>query len=409
MARRDELVVGLDVGTTKVCAIVGQATEDGIDVMGIGSHPSKGLRKGVVVNIDVTVASIKKAVEEAEAMAGVEISTVYAGIAGSHIKSFQSTGVVAVRDGEVTAQDVQRVIDAARTIAIPSDSVVLHTLPQEFIVDNQDGIKEPVGMSGVRLEAKVHIVTGGSTSMANITKCCERVGLHVADVVLQPLASAEAVLSDDEREIGVALVDIGGGTTDIVLYADGSVVHTSVLTLGGASVTMDVSQGLRTPLAEAEAVKQKYGCALTALVDESETVEVPMVGGRPPRSIPRRVLGEIIEPRMEEIFGLVAKVIEESGQKEHLAAGVVLTGGGVTMRGTQELAEEVLGMPVRIGMPCGLGGLADVVRSPMYATAVGLLKFGARRTASGEGAAVREEPRWNGVRRRMGHWLKEVF
>jgi cell division protein FtsA len=408
MARHDDIVVGLDIGTTKVCAIVGAATEGGLDVMGIGSHPSKGLRKGVVVNIDVTVSSIKKAVEEAEAMAGVEISTVYAGIAGSHIRSFTSNGVVAVRDGEVDRADVQRVVEAARTVAIPSDSIVLHTLPQEFIVDSQDGIREPVGMSGVRLEAKVHIVTGGTTSMQNITKCCERVGLHVADVVLQPLASSEAVLSDDEREIGVALVDIGGGTTDIVLFVDGSIVHTSVLTIGGQSVTMDVSQGLRTPIAEAEAIKQKHGCAMTSLIEEAETIEVPMVGGRAPRSIPRRVLGEIIEPRMEEIFGLVGKVLDESGHKESLAAGVVLTGGGVTMKGAQELAEEVLGMPVRRGVPSGIGGLADVVRSPMYATAVGLLKFGAKKAASGE-ERPREEPRWPGVRRKMGAWLKEIF
>jgi cell division protein FtsA len=414
MARRDEIVVGLDIGTTKVCCVVGQATDEGIDVIGIGSHPSRGLRGGVVVNIEQTVASIQRAVEEAEQMAGVDISTVYAGIAGGHIKGMNSTGVVAVRDKEVHKLDVDRVLDAAKAIAIPMDREVVHALPQEFIVDNQNGIREPVGMNGVRLEAKVHIVTGSVASAQNIIKCAERSGLTVAEVVLEQLASSYGVLSPDEKEIGVALIDIGGGTTDIILYVDGSVVHTSVIPLGGLNITHDIATGLRTPVAEAESIKQKYGCALGSLVDPEEQIEVPSVGGRPARTIPRRVLCDIIEPRVEEIFQLIRAEITATGFHDLLASGAVITGGATILEGMPEMSEEVLGLPVRRGAPTGIGGLADVVKSPMYATAVGLVLYGAEQgkaspTERAVRAAVEGPSGFVRVKRRMGDWLREIF
>ncbi|MBI2893041.1 MAG: cell division protein FtsA [Deltaproteobacteria bacterium] len=413
MARREEIVVGLDIGTTKVCCVVGQATDDGIDIIGIGSHPSKGLRKGVVVNIEQTVASIQRAVEEAEQMAGVEISTVYAGIAGGHIKGFNSSGVVAVRDKEIGAHDVDRVLDAAKAIAIPVDREVVHALPQEFIVDNQDGIHEPVGMNGVRLEAKVHIVTGSVSSAQNIVKCAQRCDLTVADIVLEQLASSYGVLSEDEKEIGVALVDIGGGTTDIVLFVDGSVMHTAVIPLGGLNLTQDIATGLRTPIAEAEAIKQKHGCALTSLVDPEEEIEVPSVGGRPARSIKRRVLCEIVEPRVEEIFQLVRAEIANTGYHDLLASGAVITGGATIMEGMPEMAEDVLGLPVRRASPTGIGGLADVVKNPMYATAVGLVMYGANEQRGKPSVRVTrpggEDRVVSKIGRRVSDWLREVF
>ncbi|HEY0840215.1 MAG TPA: cell division protein FtsA, partial [Vulgatibacter sp.] len=323
MAKKGELIVGLDIGTTKICAIVGEVTDDGIDIIGIGSHPSKGLRKGVVVNIEATVSSIKRAIEEAELMAGCEINTVYTGIAGGHIKGFNSQGIVAVKDKEVREADIQRVIDAAKAVAIPLDREVIHVLPQEYVIDEQGGIKEPLGMAGVRLEAKVHIVTGAVSSAQNIIKCAARTGLNVADIVLQPLASAEAVLGEDEKELGVCLVDIGGGTTDIAIFSGGSIAHTGVIALGGNNLTSDIAIGLRTPAHEAERIKQKAGCCMPSMVGEDETIEVPSVGGRQPREVPRQLLVDIIMPRVEEIFEHVRKEIVRSGHQDLLASGIV--------------------------------------------------------------------------------------
>jgi len=331
MGKKNSIIVGLDIGTSKVCAIVGEVIEQGIEVIGVGSHISEGLRKGVVINIESTVNSIKKAVEEAELMAGCEINSVFTGIAGGHIKGFNSHGIVAVKHKEVTQRDVDRVIDAAKAVAIPMDREVLHILPQEYIIDDQDGIKEPLGMSGVRLESKVHIVTGAVASAQNIIKCCNRTGLNVADVALEPLASAEAVLTPEEKELGVALVDMGGGTTDIALFHDGAVKHTVVLAIGGNHLTSDIAAGLRTPIGEAERIKQKYGYARTSMVTEDERVEVPSVGGRNFRTISRQILSEIIEPRMEEILQLIQREIAKSGYQESLASGVVMTGGSTLL------------------------------------------------------------------------------
>src|SRR5689334_13851337 len=408
MAKDGDILVGLDIGTTKICCIVGELTDGGIDIIGIGSHPSKGLRKGVVVNIDATVASIKRAIEEAEHMGGCEISTVYTGIAGGHIKAFSSHGVVAVKDKEVRQTDVDRVIDQAKAVAIPLDREVIHVLPQEFVVDDQDGIKEPVGMSGVRLEAKALIVTGAVSSAQNIIKCAQRTGLNVADIVLQPLASSLAVLSEDEKELGVCLVDIGGGTTDIAIFSGGSIVHTAVIALGGNNLTSDVAIGLRTPVHEAERIKQRHGCCLPSLVDKEETIEVPSVGGRQPRVLSRQILTEILEPRVEEIFQLVHREIQKCGYEDLLASGVVITGGSTLLAGMPELAEEVVGLPVRRGMPRGIGGLVDVVKSPMYATGVGLVVYGARHTDR-RLFRIREENVYRKVRGRMREWLEEIF
>jgi cell division protein FtsA len=408
----NEIIAGLDLGTTKVCAIVAEQTDDGIDVIGIGSVPAKGLKKGVVVNIESTVQAIKAAIEQAETMAGVEIGTVYAGIAGSHVRGMNQEGVAAIATREVTQDDVDRVLEQAKAIPLPGDRQVIHVLPQEFIVDDQDGIKEPVGMSGVRLETRVHIVTAATPSIQNIIKCAERCDLHVAEVVLQPLASAAAVLSEDEKEIGVALIDVGGGTTDLIVYVDGAVVHTSVIPIGGINFTNDVATGLRTPMAEAERIKIKYGCAATRMVEDDETIEVPSVGGRPPRTLPRRALCDIIEPRAEEIFAAARHVIAETGFGDMLAAGAVITGGTTLLDGMPELAEEVLGLPARRAAPTGIGGLIDVVRSPAYATGVGLVKYGAARHRAAT-RVVEEEviamPAGDGWGLRLGQWFREVF
>jgi cell division protein FtsA len=403
-----ELIVGLDIGTTKICAIVGELTDSGIDIIGIGTHPSKGLRKGVVVNIEATVASIRRSIEEAELMAGCEIAHVYTGIAGGHIKGFNSQGIVAVKDKEVREADIARVIDAAKAVAIPLDREVIHVLPQEYIIDDQGGIKEPLGMSGVRLEAKVHIVTGAVSSAQNIVKCANRTGLNVSDIVLQPLASAEAVLSDDEKELGVCLVDIGGGTTDIVVFSGGSIVHTAVIALGGNNLTSDIAIGLRTPAHEAERLKQKHGCALASMVAKDETIEVPSVGGRHPRVLGRQILCEILEPRVEEIFQLVQREVQKCGYEDLLASGVVITGGSTLLAGMPELAEEVLALPVRRGMPRGIGGLVDVVKSPMYATGVGLVIYGAKHQDR-RIFRIREENVYRKVKGRMREWLEEIF
>ena len=406
MAKRSPLVVGLDIGTYKVSAIVGELGESGLEVVGIGTAPSKGLRKGVVVNIEATVESIRKAVEEAELMAGCEIHTVTTGIAGAHIKGFNSHGVVAVKSPEVSASDVERVLDAARAVALPMDRQVIHVLPQEFVVDDQDGIKEPIGMAGVRLESKVHIITASVTSTQNVVKCCQRAGLHVADLVLEPLASGEAVVTPEERELGVVLVDIGGGTTDLVVFHNGAVKHTAVLPIGGHHLTNDISAGLRTPYAEAEKIKQRFGCALSNMVARQETIEVPSIGGRGPRVLSRQILAEIIEPRVEEIFSLVAREVARSGYDDLLASGVVVTGGTTVLEGVPELAEQVFHLPVRRGVPLQVGGLVDVVSSPMYATGVGLILYGLRQAAShanGNGHF------WSRMRHRVNELFREIF
>ncbi len=379
MSKHVPLIVGLDIGTSKIACIVAEAAPDGkIDVIGIGTHASKGLRKGVVVNIESTVESIRLAVEEAELMAGVNIQSVYAGIAGSHIRGYNSHGVVATKNGEVTQEDVDRVIDAARAMNIPADQKILHILPQEFIIDGQDGIKEPVGMSGVRLEARVHIVTGAVSSAQNIIKCCNRCDLDVADMVLEQVASAEAVLDQEEKDMGVVLVDIGGGTTDIAVFLNGAITHTAVIPIGGDHLTNDLVIGLRTSAREADKLKRKYGACMTSLVSPEEQIEIPSVGGRPPRPMPRQVMAQILEPRVEELFEMIKGELERSGYQELVAAGIVLTGGSSLLDGMIELAEEVFDMPVRLGRPTGVGGLVDVVSSPVYATGVGLVLYGHR-------------------------------
>ncbi|MBI5515483.1 MAG: cell division protein FtsA [Deltaproteobacteria bacterium] len=422
MAKPGDIIVGLDIGTTKTVALVGEVGVDGVDITGVGTARSNGLRKGVVVNIESTVASIREAVESAGNMAGVEIKTVFAGIAGSHVEGRNSHGIVSIADHEVNADDVERVLDQARRISLPMDRQVLHAIPQEFIVDHQDGVREPVGMSGVRLEARVHLVTAALPSVQNVTKCAERCGLEVSELVLEPLASAEAVLTEDEKEIGVALVDIGGGTTDVVLFFDKALVHTAVIPLGGMNLTNDIVAGLRTPVGEAERIKLRHGCALSSLVDAADVIEVPGVGGRVARTLARQDLVAIIEPRMEEMFQLVKRVLDSSGYAEVLGAGVVLTGGAVQLEGTVELAEQVLGLPIRRGSPTGVGGLLEMIASPSMATAVGLLKYGATRPVRpaallGRHApvmappiAVTEDlPEARSPWRRLWGWFQEVF
>jgi cell division protein FtsA len=371
------LIVGLDIGTSKVVAIVGEINNsDEIEVVGIGSHPSKGLKRGVVINIESTVHSIQKAVEEAELMAGCDIHSVYTGIAGSHVRSLNSHGIVAIRDNEVSESDVERVIDAARAVAIPADQKILHILPQEFLIDNQDGIREPVGMSGVRLEAKVHMVTGAESAAQNIVKCVKRCGLDVDDIVLEQLASSYSVLTEDEKELGSCLVDIGGGTTDIAVFIGGAIQHTAVIPIAGDQVTNDIAVSMRTPTPYAEEIKIKYACALSQLANPDETIEVPSVGDRPPRRLARQTLAEIVEPRFEELFKLIRNELKRSGYEELIAAGIVITGGSSKMEGAVELAEEIFHMPVRLGVPQYVEGLLDVVRNPIHATGVGLLLYG---------------------------------
>ncbi len=405
------LICGLDIGTTKICCVVGEATSGGVDIVGIGMHPSVGLRKGVVVNIDRTVESIKRAVEEAELMAGCEISSVYAGIAGGHIKGFNSHGVIAVKNREVGPQDIERVIDAARAVAIPMDREVIHTIAQEFIVDDQDGIQDPLGMAGVRLEAKVHIVTGAVTSAQNIIRCAHSAGLDVCDIVLESLASSEAVLSPEERELGVALIDFGGGTTDLAIFSQESIKHTAVLALGGTNLTNDIAIGLRTPLSYAEEIKKKYGCCLSSMIDKDEIIEVESVGGRKTRNLSRQVLGEILEPRVEEIFALINREMIRSGFDDQVTSGVVITGGAAMLEGVPEVAEQIFDLPVRRGYPLGVGGLSDVINNPMFATAVGLVIYGVKQE---EGQAekifrIRQKNIFNRVASRMKKWFKDVI
>ncbi|WP_196137169.1 cell division protein FtsA [Aliikangiella sp. G2MR2-5] len=378
-----KLIVGLDIGTSKVVAIVGEISAEGTtDIIGIGSHPSTGLKKGVVVNIESTVQSIQRAVEEAELMAGCQIHSVYAGIAGSHIRSLNSHGIVAIRDSEVNAGDVERVIDAAKAVAIPADQRILHILPQEFVIDNQEGIREPIGMSGVRLEAKVHMVTGAVSAAQNIVKCIRRCGLEVDDIILEQLASSYSVLTDDEKELGVCIVDIGGGTTDIAIFTEGAIRHTAVIPIAGDQVTNDIAVALRTPTQHAEEIKIKYACALRQLTSLEDTIEVPGVGDREAKKMSRQTLAEVVEPRYEELFTLIQAELRRSGFEEIIPAGIVLTGGSSKMEGLIELAEEVFHMPVRLGVPQGVQGLVDVVRNPIHATGVGLLLYGQQQNES---------------------------
>jgi cell division protein FtsA len=383
------MIVGLDIGTSKVVAIVGQRNQEGdIEVVGIGSHPSRGLKRGVVVNIETTVQAIQRAVEEAELMAGCRVHSVYVGIAGSHIRSLNSHGIVAVRDREVIKADIERVLDAAQAVAIPADQRILHVIPQEYVIDNQEGVKEPLGMSGVRLEAKVHLVTCAVNAYQNIEKCVKRCSLEVDEIILEQLASSYAVLTDDEKELGVCVVDIGGGTTDLAIFTGGAIRHTAVIPIAGDQVTNDIAMALRTPTQNAEEIKIKYACALTQLAGADETIRVPGVGDRASRELSRQSLAEVVEPRYEELFTLIQSELRRSGYEDLIAAGIVLTGGTSSMEGVVELAEEVFHMPVRLAVPQKVKGLSDVVNNPMYSTGVGLLLYGFKQLELG-----RETPR----------------
>ncbi len=409
MARETKnLVVALDIGTSKVAALVAELHADGsLEILGMGGHESKGLKKGVVVNIEATVNAVQRALEEAELMADCKIASAFTGIAGSHIKSFNSTGMVAIKDREVGALDVERAIETAKAVNIPTDQQILHVLRQEFIIDGQEDVREPIGMSGVRLEVKVHIVTGAVSAAQNIVKCVRRCGLGVNDLILQPLASSRAVLSEDETDLGVCLVDVGGGTSDIAVFTHGAIRHTAVIPIAGDQITNDIAMALRTPTAEAEVIKVRHGVALRQLADPNEMIEVPGIGDRGPRVMSRQTLAEVIEPRVEELFSLVQQVLRESGFEELLSSGVVLTGGSSVMRGMVELGEEVFHMPVRLGVPRYAGGLADVVRSPRYATAVGLLMEGVQQVRQGQ--LSRQDGSMRAVLARMREWFQRNF
>ncbi|HKQ30389.1 MAG TPA: cell division protein FtsA [Burkholderiales bacterium] len=413
MAKRDDekLIVGLDIGTSKVLAIVGEQNANGeLEIIGVGHHPSRGMKKGVVVNIESTVQSIQRAVEEAELMAGCQIHSVYAGIAGSHIRSTNSHGNVAIRDKEVSQFDIDRVIESASAMAIPADQKVLHVLPQEYIIDGQEGIREPIGMSGVRLESRVHIVTGAVSAVQNIVKCVRRCGLEVDDIILEQLASSTSVLTDDEKELGVCLVDIGGGTTDISVYTEGAIRHTAVIPIAGDQVTNDIAVALRTPTPNAEEIKKKYGCALTQLAQREETLEVPSVGDRPPRKLTRQTLAEVVEPRIEELYGLIQAELRRSGFEDVIGSGIVLTGGSAKMEGMIDLAEEVFHMPVRLGLPQYVGGLKGVIQNPIFATGVGLVLHGAKyRTGGSYTRTVQDAKGLKGVVGRMKSWFQGNF
>ena len=410
--QENRMIVGLDIGTSKVVAIVGEVSPEGeLEIVGIGSHRSSGLKKGVVVNIESTVQSIQRAVEEAELMAGCQIHSVYAGIAGSHIRSLNSHGIVAVKDREVFEQDVERVIDAAQAVAIPADQKILHILPQEYLIDEQEGVKEPLGMSGVRLEAKVHLVTCAVNAAQNIEKCIKRCGLEVEDIILEQLASSYSVLTDDEKELGVCMVDIGGGTTDIAIFTEGSIRHTGVIPIAGDQVTNDIAMALRTPTPHAEEIKIKYACALAKLAGENETIKVPSVGDRAPRDLSRQALAEVVEPRYDELFTLVQAELRRSGFEDLIAAGIVLTGGTAKMEGVVELAEEIFHMPVRLGAPQNVSGLTDIVNNPIYSTGVGLLHYAKQQsfegaTGSRKASKVVSENSWWS---RTKAWFQESF
>ena len=408
----ERLVVGLDIGPSKVLTLVGEVNPVGeVEIIGVGHHPARGMRKGVVSNIESTVQSIQRAVEEAELMAGCQIYSVFAGIAGAHINSFNSHGVVAIRDNEVDSSDIERVIEAARALAIPNDQKVLHILPQEFVIDGQEGIREPIGMSGVRLEAKVHIITGAVSAAQNVVKCIRRCGLEVDDIILEQLASSEAVLAEDEKDLGVCLVDIGGGTTDVAVFIEGAIRHTAVIPIAGDQITNDIAVALRTPTQAAEDIKKKYGCALIQLAHSDETIETPSVGDRPPRKLARQTLAEVVEPRVEELFELVRNELRRSGFEELMGTGIVLTGGSSKMNGMVELAEEVFHMPVRMGIPKTVQGLTDAVRNPIYSTGVGLIQFGHLNGSSRQAGLHQHslKPDFRSVMSRMKTWFQGGF
>ena len=412
MARAKEhskLIVGLDIGTSKIVAIVAEVKPDGgFEIIGMGSHPSRGLKKGVVVNIETTVNAIQRALEEAELMADCKIREVYTGIAGSHIRSFNSQGMVAVKDKEVAQPDIERVVDTARAVQIPNDQQILHVLNQEFIIDGQEDVREPVGMSGVRLEVKVHIITGAVSAAQNIVKCVRRCGLDVNDLILQPLASADAVLLDDERDLGVCLVDVGGGTTDIAVFTDGAIKHTSVIPIAGDQITNDIAMALRTPTRDAEELKIAHGVALRQLASSADMIEVPGVGERGPRELSRQTLAEVIEPRVEELYSLIQRELRSSGLEELLSSGIVITGGSALMKGMVELGEEVFHMPVRVGVPHYTGALSEVVRSPRYATGMGLLMAGLDQVKRDRHARMQGQG-FKEVLERMKGWFKGNF
>ena len=403
------LLVALDIGTSKIVAIVAEITPEGaLEILGLGQHPSKGLKKGVVVNIEATVTGIQRALEEAELMADVKIRDVLTGIAGSHIKSFNSHGMVAIKDKEVSQFDVDRVVETARAVNIPMDQQILHILTQEFIIDGQEDVREPVGMSGVRLEVKVHIVTGAVSAAQNIMKCVRRCGLEVRDLVLQPLASAIAVLSQDEKDLGVCLVDIGGGTTDIAVFTGGAIRHTAVIPIAGDQITNDIAMALRTPTKDAEDIKIAHGCALRQFASVNDVIEVPGVGDREPRQMSRQTLAEVIEPRVEELYSLIQRELRASGFEELLSSGIVLTGGSAAMQGMVELGEEVFHMPVRLGVPTYSGGLAEVVRNPRYSTGVGLLVSALEQKKRDEHVRM-HSANFKGVFEKMASWFKGNF
>ena len=404
-----QLLVALDIGTSKIVTLVAEITsEDTLNLIGMGSHPSRGLKKGVVVNIESTVNAIQRSLEEAELMADAKIKEVLTGIAGSHIKSFNSHGMVAIKDKEVQQYDIERVIETARAVNIPMEQQVLHILEQEFVIDGQGGVRQPLGMSGMRLEVKVHIVTGAVSAAQNIMKCVRRCGLEVRDLMLQPLASADAVLLEDERDLGVCLVDVGGGTTDIAVFTDGAIKHTSVIPIAGDQITNDIAMALRTPTKDAEELKIAHGVALRQLASATEMIEVPGVGDRGPRELSRQTLAEVIEPRVEELYSLIQRELRSSGLEELLSSGIVITGGSSLMKGMVELGEEVFHLPVRIGVPAYVGGLADVVRSPRYATAVGLLLDGREQFLRAEASRAGGKGLGN-VAGRMKQWFKANF
>ncbi len=409
MAREHNLIIGLDIGTTKICTIVGEINPtSGVEVLGVGTYPSNGLKRGVVVNIEKTIQSIKNAVQEAEHMAGCEIQTVFAGIAGGHIKGISGHGMITLREREVSKRDLDRVIESANAVLIPADREIIHVIPQEYIVDGEAGIKDPIGIYGIKLEARVHIVTGQVTAAQNLVKCIHGAGMDVTDIALEQLASSEAVLTEDEKEIGVVLFDCGGGTTDIAIFSGGTIRYTENLTLGGDNVDRDIALGLSTPLAEAKKIKEKYGVCLAELVPPDEIIEVSGVGGRKARRISRKELAMIIEPRMEEIFELAKSEINKSGYRDLIPAGVVLTGGSIIMDGSVELAEKVIGLPVRRGIPRDVGGISDIIANPIYATGVGLVLYGARYKGEKK-LRIREENVFKKIFDSMRNWFEDFF
>ena len=429
MAEVGEIICGLDIGTTKIAALIGEVTEAGIEILGVGTSPSEGLRQGVVVNIEATTNSIAQAVQEAEQMAAADVQSVFVGIAGGHVRGFNSLGQVSMRSREVEETDVARVIEQAKAVNIPLDRQIIHTVPLEYMIDGQGQIRDPIGMNGVRMEVRAHVITAAVTSVQNIIKCCNRAGLEVVEVVLEPIASSTAVLHDDEKDLGVALIDIGGGTTDVAVYSEGSNVFTSVIVMGGHRITQDVAHGLRTSVAEAEQIKRKHGCALISMIEGDDQIAVPGVGPRPPREFKRRFLAEVIEPRVEEIFLLAQQELLASGCAELAASGLVLTGGASQMEGMLEIAEDIFQMPVRKGVPTGVatatagrqkirlteGGFAGMIQDPKFSTGVGLVLYGATHdpmpveAAPRVGGGMRPRDEGPGLARRFTSWVREMF